>query len=264
MRLFIKLSSPYANTFFKQGKLTNHFANMQENNSQYANIILKRLKKSLKISTDIELAVLLNIKPNTISTWKKRNSVDFSSIIAICELYEIDLNEIFYEKKITISHSNVLQETPLVCSEVQYQYCIDKEGLIDNLPKFSFPFIKSDQTRVFQVSSNNMFPSIEQNSFVVCELGSLETFKSNSLAVVVSKSKGFFINRVTRSTENKEVFVLINENSFFNNILLNASDVDEIWQIKGILSYNIKEEEFSKTTSSLIPKPSTKISRKLK
>ncbi|OXA66994.1 LexA family transcriptional regulator [Flavobacterium aquatile] len=238
---------------------------MQENNSQNANIILKRLKKSLKISTDIELSVLLNIKPNTISTWKKRNSVDFSSIIAICELYEIDLNEIFYEKKIVTNNSNsVLQETPLVCSEVQYQYCIDKEGLIDNLPKFSFPFIKSDDTRVFQVTSNNMFPSIEQNSFVVCELSSIDILKNNSLAVVISKSKGFFINRVSRSTENNDVFVLINENSFFNNVLLNASDIDEIWQIKGVLSYNIKEEEHQKAASSITPKPSTKIARKLK
>lgn len=255
---------PFANTFFKQGKLTNHFANMQENNSQNANIILKRLKKSLKISTDIELSVLLNIKPNTISTWKKRNSVDYSSIIAICELYEIDLNAIFYEKKIVAANSNVLQETPLVCSEVQYQYCMDKEGLIDNLPKFSFPFIKSDDTRVFQVTSNNMFPSIEQNSFVVCELSSIAILKNNSLAVVISKSKGFFINRVSRSTENNDVFVLINENSFFNNVLLNASDIDEIWQIKGVLSYNIKEEEHQKAASGIAPKPSTKIARKLK
>lgn len=237
---------------------------MQENNSQNANIILKRLKKSLKIGTDIELSVLLNIKPNTISTWKKRNSVDYSSIIAICELYEIDLNEIFYDKKIVATNGNALQETPLVCSEVQYQYCIDKESLIDNLPKFSFPFIKSDTTRVFQVSSNNMFPSIEQNSFVVCELSNLETFKDNNLGVVISKSKGFFINKVSRSTENKAVFVLVNENSFFNNILLNASDIDEIWQIKGILSYNIKDEEQLKLASANADQANTKVARKLK
>jgi hypothetical protein len=224
---------------------------MQEYNSHNANIILKKLKKSLKISTDIELSVLLNIKPNTISTWKKRNTLDYSSIISICELYEIDLNEIFYSKTTIVSNSNhSSQVTSLVCSELQFQYCIDKEGLIENLPKYSFPFIKSDETRVFQVSSNNMYPTIELNSFVVCELSNIETIKNNSLAVIISKTKGFFVNRISRSTDNKNVFVFNNENKFFNSILFNTSDIDEIWQVKGILSYNLKEEDQIKITET--------------
>src|SRR6478672_2909070 len=117
---------------------------MQEKNSQNANLILKKLKKSLKITTDIELSELLNVKPNTISTWKKRNTVDHNCIISICELYEIDLNYIFSNDGARKStDSSYICETPLVSSEVQFQYCIDKSSLMDSLPRYNFPFVKN-------------------------------------------------------------------------------------------------------------------------
>jgi uncharacterized protein YjcR len=34
--------------------------------------ILERLKQALKIKTDTELAHILGVRPNTISTWKKK------------------------------------------------------------------------------------------------------------------------------------------------------------------------------------------------
>lgn len=217
---------------------------MQEKNSQNANLILKRLKKSLKISTDIELSEILNVKPNTISTWKKRDTLDYPAVISICELYEIDLNEVFIDvKRNNNSISNYFScETPLVSSEIQFQYCINNDGLVESLPKYNFPFIKSSETRVFQVSSNNMYPSIELNSFVVCEAAEISTVKNNSLVVIISKTKGFYINRITREDEN-QAFILNNENTFFNSIFFQHSDIDEIWLVKGVLSYNIKEDD---------------------
>ena len=141
---------------------------MQENKSQNAINVIDRLKKALKIKTDIELSEFLNIKPNTISTWKKRDSVDFDSIISICELYELDLNEIFLNKK---KISGFSADTPLVSREVQFQYVRENDiaSFLDILPKYSFPFVNAEETRAFQVISNNMFPFVEENSYVVCE-----------------------------------------------------------------------------------------------
>jgi hypothetical protein len=232
---------------------------MQEKKSQNAIFILNKLKKSLKISTDIELSEMLNVKPNTISTWKKRNTLDYNSIIAICELYEINLNDIFSEiKTVRNINSSDTCETPLVCSEVQFQYCIDKESLIENLPRYSFPFIKSDETTVFQVSSNNMYPLIELNSFVICELSTIDAIKNNSIAVIVSKTKGFFINRIARDPKNKNKFIFSNENTFFNDISFEAADINELWLIKGVLSYNFKEENQIKSVHGIsIVKPNS-------
>ena len=215
---------------------------MQENNSQNANLILKKLKKSLKIATDIELSKILNVKPNTISSWKKRNTVDYNTIISICELYEIDLNSIFFNQKSknTVDYSSC--KTPLVSSELQFQYCIDKESLIESLPVYHFPFIKSDNTILFQVTSNNMFPLIKSNSFVVCEYRAIEEIKNNTIVAITSPTKGFFINRILLNKTNNDVLILNNENTFFSNIELKKADIDEVWVIKGVLSYDLHSE----------------------
>lgn len=213
---------------------------MQENNSQNANLILARLKKLMKISTDIELSELLNVKPNTISTWKKRNSLDYTSIISICELYEINLNDIFFEKKLP-NQDNVSydSETPLVSRETQFQYCIGNPTLLEGLPKFSFPFVKGENTRAFQVIGNNMYPTIEENSFVLCENSDLKSIEDNNLIVIISRTKGFFINRIHRKKEKENFFLLKSENPIFADIEINSSDVNEIWVVKGVLSYAI-------------------------
>lgn len=236
---------------------------MQENNSLNANLVLSRLKKLMKISTDIELSELLNVKPNTISTWKKRNSLDYNSIISICELYELDLNEIFYSSENHVGKSkNYLTETPLICREVQFQYCIDSKAILENLPKYNFPFIRSENTRIFQVLSNNMFPIIDENSYAICEETTLEHVQDNSLVVLVSKSKGLFVNRIHRSHKSKDVFLLSSENSFYETIKLDSATIDEIWLIKGILSYNVTNDNKTKIindTLQVIDKAISKI-----
>jgi transcriptional regulator with XRE-family HTH domain len=226
---------------------------MQENNSQNANLILKKLKKTLKIATDIELSKILNVKPNTISSWKKRNTVDYNTIISICELYEIDLNEIFINTKAKNTIDFISCKTPLVSSELQFQYCIEKESLLESLPVYHFPFIKSSNTMVFQVSSNNMYPLIKLNSYVVCEAKDLNEIKDNSLAVIISRTKGFFMNRILMNKTNNNTLILNNENTFFSNIEFEKSDINEIWLVKGVLSYELAENSNSnkdKTTVS--------------
>lgn len=253
----------YQSYFYVFHKGIIHFANMQENNSLNANLVLSKLKKLMKISTDIELAELLNVKPNTISTWKKRNSLDFAAIISICELYEIDLNEIFYTtENFSSKNKSYLSETPLICREVQFQYCIDSKAILENLPKYNFPFIRSENTRIFQVLSNNMFPIIDENSYAICEETKMEHVQDNSLVVIVSKSKGLFVNRIHRSHKSKDIFLLSSENSFYETVKFESDEINEIWLIKGILSYNVSNDNKTKIindTLQVIDKAISKI-----
>ena len=241
------------NLILSSDKVTTHFANMQENKSQNAISVISRLKKALKIKTDIELSEFLNIKPNTISTWKKRDSVDFDSIITICELYELDLNEIFLNKKKAGAYTN---HTPLISREVQFQYAKgnDNASLLDILPKYSFPFISADESRVFQVVSNNMFPVIDENSFVVCEKIDIDRIENDSIIVFVSHEKGLFINRVAKSTYDDNIFVLSNENDFYSSSKLNVSEISEAWVVRGVLSYDINNANRFKFINESIKK----------
>lgn len=224
---------------------------MQEKNSQNANDVINRLKFLLKLKTDIQLSEFLNIRPNTISTWKKRNTLDYETIISICELYELDLNEVFLNKR-NLSESS--GSTPLITREAQFQYASghDRQGLMDLVPKFSFPFLSSESTLAFQVVSNNMFPLIDENSFVICEASSLDAVKENKVAIVVSKSKGIFLNRIAKSPYKENQVVLVNDNDFYNDVTLGESEISEVWMVRGVLSYDLNNEgKFSFINDSL-------------
>lgn len=226
---------------------------MQENNSQNAIKIIERLKKSLNIKRDIELSEFLNIRPNTISTWKKRDSVDFASIISICELYELDLNEIFLDKKAVSSSSHL---TPMICKEGQFQYAKEEniDSQLDLYPKYSFPFVTSENSRAFQVTSNNMFPTIEENSIVICEAVEINNISDNSLIVLISKEKGLLINRITKSNKSDNFIILKNDNDFYTDIRVDISEIKEVWNIVGSLSYELNNQNKLKLLSESLKK----------
>lgn len=214
---------------------------MQDKNSQNAINVINKLKKSLKIKTDVELSEFLNIRPNTISTWKKRNSVDYDSIISICELYELDLNEILLDRKETVAYE---AKTTLVTREVQYQYSKEQDvsTLLDILPKYNFPFVIAEKSRAFQVVSNNMFPVIEENSFVICEQISTNEIRDNSIVVLISQEKGLFVNRICKNKYEEKQFILSSENDFYQEIIIDESEIREVWTVCGVLSYDINNQ----------------------
>ncbi|WP_284652233.1 LexA family transcriptional regulator [Flavobacterium terrisoli] len=200
---------------------------------------MQKLKFALKIRTDIELSEFLNVKPNTISSWKKRDTLDYSSIIAICELYEIDLNDIFYNKTNSKGFESVEDGTYLVSRESQYQYCVDNKGILETLPKYTFPFLRGDASRAFQAISNNMFPVIEERSYVLCTETDINQVKDNDLIVIVSQKKGIFINRLKILTEEGNSILLKNDHPSHHDLVFDKADIDEIWLIKGVVSYDI-------------------------
>lgn len=212
---------------------------MQEKISQNANLILQKLKFALKIRTDIELSEFLNVKPNTISSWKKRNTLDYNSIITICELYEIDLNDIFYNKSNSKSFESMDDGTFLVSRESQFQYCVDNKGILETLPKFNFPFLRGESSRAFQAISNNMFPVIDERSYALCTEIEIDHAKDNDLVVIVSQKKGIFINRLKILAEDDNNILLKNDHPSHHDLLFDKSDIAEIWLIKGVLSYDI-------------------------
>jgi len=71
---------------------------MSIENSLNANKIIQRVKDVIGIKTNYELSKVLQIKPNTISSWKKRGNIDLNKIISICEQYKISTDWILYGK----------------------------------------------------------------------------------------------------------------------------------------------------------------------
>lgn len=214
---------------------------MQEKNIQNATEVISRLKEMLKIRKDIQLAEFLNVRPNTISTWKKRNTLDYDALIRICDLYELDLNEILLGKNRLNGTST---QTPLLSREVLFQYTAgtDRGTLMDLTPRYNFPFISTEQSMAFQVVGNNMFPTIEENSFVICEKTFLYDLREDWTVVVVSKQRGMFVNRVAGNPGHMGELVLTNDNAKYSDIRMLFTEVDEIWKIIGVLAYDLHND----------------------
>jgi hypothetical protein len=67
---------------------------MQEKSLQIVDLILQRVKLLADVETDIELSELFEVKPGTISAWRKRNSMNYDELIKLCQQKGWDLNYI--------------------------------------------------------------------------------------------------------------------------------------------------------------------------
>mgnify|MGYP002784178913 CR=1 FL=1 len=62
---------------------------------QNANNVIEAVKQKLGLRSDNQFVALLGIAQSTLSTWRKRNTLDYPKIIQTCIDFSIDLNEIF-------------------------------------------------------------------------------------------------------------------------------------------------------------------------
>lgn len=210
---------------------------MQENNTQIAKNIIDRLKKSLKVTTDTRLSELLNIKPNTISSWKKRNTLDYSKIIEKCIELNIDLNLIFNEASTNFGHDTF---TPMVSKDLIYQYTSGK--LMDSLeilPTMKFPGLNTKESIAFQIDKSIIDSNSNKDCFAICEKTSLIEVHDDDIIIIISNKLGFFVTKIKRSFADSENSIITIEDGspFSNNIPISIKDIDELWKVTGILSF---------------------------
>lgn len=109
-------------------------------NTQNATLALARLKELTHSERDLHLAKLLNVKPTTLSTWKKRDSLDYKNIIEFCSENGFDLNYVLLGKE-PVS-SNIEELADLLIKKIEARLEPDlqevkkyQEELLENLDK---------------------------------------------------------------------------------------------------------------------------------
>lgn len=63
---------------------------MSNGSSHSANEVLDRLKSAYNLKSDADLADRLGVAPNTVATWRRRDSIPFERILSHCD--DLDLN----------------------------------------------------------------------------------------------------------------------------------------------------------------------------
>ncbi|WP_313806418.1 helix-turn-helix domain-containing protein [Flavobacterium sp.] len=207
---------------------------MQENNSQFAKNTIKGLKKSLNVKTDLELAKILDVKPNTISTWKKRNTLDYQKIIQKCLEHSIDLHELFRKENEQITDE---QEISIISKELIYQYTRGQLSSLSRLPSAKLPFNFDKDTLIFQIENQKKENQSPTSTFAICKKIELPETRENELYIVISQKKGFFIAFIQKDSDSESIILKQEDQPAFNDsISIALDDIDEIWEIKGNLS----------------------------
>lgn len=187
--------------------------------SQNANNLIERLKQELSIKKDKELCELLDIKHNTLSTWRKRDSIDFNKVIDICESKGLDLNFIFFDEFNQKEKEN--QSTlPTKASH--------KEPAYELIPLISSKLINANRNICIFINVNRQKKNY-YNEIVVSQQLSIKKLSENIKYVLELKNGRILMDTllVDKAKSNSTIFLV------GNVIKLKFNDIAKVWQVLG-------------------------------
>jgi len=169
--------------------------------------ILTKLKVMLGVKSAKELAAIFNVKPNTISSWKKRNTLCYVKLIEVCNLYEIDLNELFlvnYQNK-TIEKSYI--KRPIIYIDDYLEYYLSIEGKHQKLKQIYFP-----KQVCFDIIIQ-LYATIQANKesylvYVFCKKVDFAAVEIASNYVLLLVGKGFQTYKIVEVNQQEKVLYL--------------------------------------------------------
>lgn len=206
---------------------------------QDATGVIKKLKRMMGIKTDLQLSEILDVKPNTISSWKKRDSLQYEGLIALCKEHKIDLNELFFSDSTAVYNTSYhKRKVKMISIDHHFEYFLDPEKTLATAPSYVFPTTEEVDT-AFQVSVDNMYPTIKMTSYVITKRINLKDLQLWHIYLFILKDKGIVIYRFKRIAEDGTL-LLISDNPSFENIQVKPGDVREVFCVRGAFLPNMK------------------------
>jgi|SRR5690606_11827689 len=187
--------------------------------SQNANNLIDRLKQELSIKKDKELCELLDIKHNTLSSWRKRDSIDFNKVIAICESKGLDLNFIFFDEFNEEEKENLSTLTAKPSN---------KESAHKLIPLISSKLVNANR-------NIGIFINVKQkekdyhNEIIVTQRLSIKKLSENIKYVFELKSGRILMDTLLVDKAKSNATILL----VGNVIKLKSNDIAKVWQVLG-------------------------------
>ncbi len=218
---------------------------MQEKYSHNATILIDRLKERYSLRTDAALCDMLGVSPNTLSTWRKRNSFDYELVFSKCE--GLDANFLLYgehddsqiailSEPAAIYKAGPKSELPMIPESAiaglgSGELTIHENDIEDRyfIPEFS----KADF--LIRVKGSSMYPKYNPGDIVACKRVSKSAFIQWNKAYVLDTSQGIMIKRIVKSTTSGQ-WILRSENKDYQDIDIDpAVDVNSINLVIGMI-----------------------------
>ncbi|MCS4238253.1 helix-turn-helix domain-containing protein [Myroides odoratus] len=204
-----------------------------------ANEVITRLKQLLGYKNDLQLAEVLDIKPNTLSTWKKRETLAYDKIIEVCKKYKIDLNDLFLTHPNSILNINLEdRRVKMISVDHHIEYFLNPEKCYGTSPSCVFP-IAEEVDMAFQIGVENMFPTVKVSSYVLVKKIALQDILPWQIYVLVVENRGILCYRFKQYTAEGNLF-LVSDNFAFENLEIRPEDVREVFCIHGAFLPNVK------------------------
>jgi phage repressor protein C with HTH and peptisase S24 domain len=174
------------------------------------NEILDEIKKLKGLKTDTELAGLFYVKPNTVSNWRKRNTLPYEQIITFCEKENVDIRNILLGK----NGDKTIPFDPRITNTYSPEYRLIKEAaIVDVYPSngketpgellksgpiesIVIPaYLMKDSIITIKIKNNSMEPTIVENAYIGVDMLDKELISGKLYAVFIHP-EGIVVKRL--------------------------------------------------------------------
>jgi len=200
--------------------------------------ILDRLYNVLKIKNDTEFANKYDIKRNTISTWKKRDSVPYKLLELISQNENLSLDWLLTGKgSIYLNDSNTQNTncTNNTCYNIEklslqasagsgiQNYEVNTLQTIQ-LPKALFKTPQNENNlKIIQVQGDSMEPTIKDNAFIVIDTTKTDLIDGGIYAILLDDQ--ILIKRLQKTPGQIKI---ISDNKNYETIYYNPKEQQDI------------------------------------
>lgn len=155
-------------------------------------VILDRIYKKLDIKGDADFCKRYDIKPNTLSNWKARNSIPYDKIFEIMKAEKLSLDYIFLGKD--ISDTQIVKQKGYYITALSHSASAGTSSMVDDVEvyetdkKIFIPetFFRTQmdekRLRMIQVVGDSMLPKLHSGDWVVLDIN--DKFLGDGLYVV--------------------------------------------------------------------------------
>lgn len=174
------------------------------------NEILDEIKKLKGLKTDTALAALFNVKPNTVSNWRKRNTLPYEQIVSHCEKENMDIHTILlgknsdktipFDPRITNTYSSEyrLQEEIVSVDVYSSNGSETLRDLMRSKPIENIlvpAYLINDSIITIKVKSSSMEPTIMEDAYIGVDRLDRELISGKLYAVFIPH-EGIVVKRL--------------------------------------------------------------------
>ncbi len=220
---------------------------------------IKRIR-SVKGLSQAKFAELFNLARPSVGAYEEgRAEPKIQTVVDIAHYFgisidvlltkELSVNDLYHlnmvNQKLDDFHKGIIPDKSKqlakakwvrVSDQVQYLVSHDKKDYVNNLPECTLPIYSKVKLRLFEMNGEHMVvdqQGIDRGDILICEQISdeISTVPENELVLLVN-AKAIQVGRLNA----EESLQLAPDNPNFKPILIDATEVREIWKVRSNLS----------------------------